>query len=255
MFRLPQLARHSPTVNPVSTCNPRTSRLYLNIGSLPYFDNGSGIPRVAKELCRQGLLREDITCIPVYPEPRSGTYRIPLAWLKERQWLHLSKTLSNLPQKGDEDPVITVQKGDWFIHTMVNRNEIDFMQSWMDDFRQKGGKVGFVLHDLIPENHPEFYRNRDVVQFRDWLSQIGCYDGIFAISQATQNDYLQCVVHMALTRIRRSSSSTWVRISRLRKPATCASVLAWPLDDSIPGTSSRSARWSAQGGTHRCLML
>ena len=78
---LASVARHSPTVNPVSTCNPRSSRLYLNIGSLPYFDNGSGIPRVAKELCRQGLLREDITCIPVYPEPRSGTYRIPLAWL------------------------------------------------------------------------------------------------------------------------------------------------------------------------------
>ena len=65
---LASVARHSLAVNPVATCNPRTSRLYLNIGSLPYFDNGSGFPRVAEELCRQVLLREDITCIPVYPE-------------------------------------------------------------------------------------------------------------------------------------------------------------------------------------------
>ena len=45
---LASVARRSPTVNPVSTSNPRTSRLYINIGSLPYFDNGSCIPHVAK---------------------------------------------------------------------------------------------------------------------------------------------------------------------------------------------------------------
>lgn len=231
---LASVARHSPAVNPVSTSSPRTSRLYLNIGSLPYFDNGSGIPRVAKELCHQGLLREDVECIPVYPEPRSGTYRIPLAWLKERQWLHLSKTLSPLSQKGDEDPVVTVQKGDWLIHTMVNRNEIAFMQSWMDDFRRKGGKVGFVLHDLIPENHPEFYRNRDVVQFRDWLSQIGRYDGIFAISQATQNDYLQwCRAHGVDTHPPVKFFHLGANF-KTSGAATSASTLPKPLDDCIP---------------------
>lgn len=45
---LASVVRHSPAVNPVATCNPRTSRLYFNIGSLPYFDNVSGIPRLAQ---------------------------------------------------------------------------------------------------------------------------------------------------------------------------------------------------------------
>lgn len=232
---LASVARQSPVVNPVVTCGDRAPRLYINIGSLPYFDNSSGIPRVAKELCRQGLLRDDVVCIPVYPEPRTGTYRVPLAWLKERQWLHLSRTLSVMPQEGtDKDPVITVQKGDWLIHTMVNRNEIAFMQSWMEDFRRKGGKVGFILHDLIPENHPQFYRNRDVVQFRGWLSQIGHFDGIFAVSHATQNDYLQWCERRSVT------SHPPIKFFHLganfKTSAVIQGVLALPqlLNDSVP---------------------
>lgn len=189
-FPIVSLARRTPVVNHVSTESKREPRLYINIGSLPYSDNGSGIPRVSKELCRQGLLRNDITCVPIYPEPRTGTYRIPLVWLSHKKWFPQSRNLKEMYKDGDEDPVVTVQSGDWLVHTMVNNNEIEFMKSWTNDFRNKGGKVGCVLYDLIPENYPQYYRNRDVLLFHKWLFQISLFDGIFAISEATKRDYL-----------------------------------------------------------------
>lgn len=167
----------------------RQTRIYLSLGSLPFFDNHSGIPRVAKELCKAGIARTDVSVVPIYPDPLTGRYRIAASWLRARNlvpsFLEWSK-ISSL-----DDPEITVKKGDWLIHTMVNNNELVFMRSLLEDFRRQGGKVGFVLHDLIPEDFPEFYRTRDVKLFRHWLLEITRYDAIFAISNATKKAYLR----------------------------------------------------------------
>ncbi len=166
----------------------RQNRIYLNLGSLPFFDNRSGIPRVAKELCKVGIERTDVCVVPVYPDSVTGTYRVAVSWLRSHgatptfpEWAELEK---------EDDPEITVKSGDWLVNTMVNSNELDFMAEQLRFFRDKGGKVGFILHDLIPEDYPNFYKSRDVKLFRRWLRNITKYDGIFAISNATKQAYL-----------------------------------------------------------------
>ncbi len=166
----------------------RRTRIYFSIGSLPYADNGSGIPRVAKELSAQGLKRSDVDFLPVYPDPVSGKYRVAMAWLRSRDEVTRCE-LDALEDGGD--PEISVMSGDWLIHSMINANEIDYMAAYFREFRRIGGKVGFILHDLIPEDYPQFYKNRDVKLYRRWLARLHESDGIFAISKATLDSYCQ----------------------------------------------------------------
>ncbi|MGN0918016.1 MAG: glycosyltransferase family 4 protein, partial [Oxalobacter sp.] len=51
--------------------------------------------------------------------------------------------------------------------------------------RNIGVKVLCMVHDLIPELQPEFFRERDSRLFRIWLNRIIQYDGIVAVSQTT----------------------------------------------------------------------
>lgn len=166
----------------------RKERIYIHIGGLPYFDNRSGIPRVAKKLSEEGLKRPDVDVLPIYPDPRDGTYRIALGWI--RQLGYPDPMLNGLSVDCYlSDPAITIRKGDWFIHTMINPNELEFEHEPLQAMRKSGVKIGFILHDIIAERHPEYFKRRDGKNFSRWLRKVGNYDGLFAISQATLNDY------------------------------------------------------------------
>ncbi len=168
----------------------RPARIYLNIGSLPFGDNCSGIPRVAKELTRQGLLQPDSHCLPVYADPRTGRYKIACAWISS---CSLGVLLPEDLKERADDPEITVQTGDWLIHTMINANELEYESAYLASFRQQGGKVGSILHDIIAELHPEFFKRRDAKHFSRWLRMIPSFDAIFAISKCVRDEYLNWV--------------------------------------------------------------
>ena len=168
--------------------NSRKRRIYIHIGGLPYFDNNSGIPRVAKKLSEEGLKNPDIEVYPVYPDPKDGTYRIALEWIHKKKYtdpLLNGMAVTNYSL----DPPITIRDGDWFIHTMINPNELEFEKAHLQAMRRFGVKIGFILHDIIAERHPEYFKKRDSLNFSQWLRMIGDYDGVFAVSKATLNDY------------------------------------------------------------------
>ena len=166
----------------------RKKRIYIHIGGLPYFDNGSGIPRVAKKLSDEGLRHHKAQVLPVYPDPRDGTYRIALNWIGRMGYQ--DPCLNGIPiQSHLSDPAMTIREGDWFIHTMINPNELDYEDAHLQAMRQAGVKIGFILHDIIAERYPKYFRKRDAKNFSRWLRKIGNFDGLFAVSRATLNDY------------------------------------------------------------------
>lgn len=179
------LKRLAPKLNGVKKeKGTRRQRVYISLGSLPYYDNRSGIPRVAKNLCYEGLKYQDRDCIPIYPDPISGKYRIAYQWCKAQGLI-----LNNLPGISDDEE-ITVRDGDWLIHTMINPNELVYERTYFESFREIGGKIGFVLHDIIAEEHPEFFKSRDQRLFSQWLRLIVHADGLFAVSDATKNAFV-----------------------------------------------------------------
>lgn len=168
--------------------NGRKPRLYIHIGGLPFFDNRSGIPRVSKKLTEEGLKNPDVDVLPVYPDPRDGTYRIALSWIK--QMGYTDPQMNGLDGTNPlKDPVMTIREGDWFIHSMINPNELEFEYQKLQAMRDVGVKVGFILYDIIAERSPNYFKKRDAKTFSRWLRMIDRFDGIFAISETVLNDY------------------------------------------------------------------
>ena len=87
------------------------------------------------------------------------------------------------------DSEITVRPGDWLIQTMINANVLDFDAGYLKSFQEAGGHLGVVLHDIIAEEHPEFFKPRDGRNFSRWLRRITSFDGIFAVSKATEDTF------------------------------------------------------------------
>lgn len=166
----------------------RRSRIYINVGSLPFFDNRSGIPRVAKELTRHGLVSTACEVYPVYADPVDGTYKYA-AWWARNLGACINRFKALNAYDSIQDPVIDFAPGDWLIHTMINPNEVDVEAEQFVQMRAAGVKIGFILHDIIAERHPEFFKNRDAKNFSRWLKNLPQVDGVFAVSQATLEDY------------------------------------------------------------------
>lgn len=175
LSRCPSLRKVKLEVHNRPTC------LYLSLGSLPFYDNGSGIPRVAKNLCREGLTQADIKFVPVYPDPCTGVYRRADSWcIKQGLLPATTKAI---------DAEITVKPGDWLVQTMINANALEFDAGYFESFRAAGGYLGVILHDIIAEEHPEFFKPRDSRNFSRWLRRITSFDGIFAVSKATEDTF------------------------------------------------------------------
>ena len=155
--------------------------LYLSLGSLPFYDNRSGIPRVTKNLCREGLKQDAIKFVPVYPDPVTGVYRRADSWCAKQGWL------TDKANVVDEE--ISVRPGDWLVQTMINANALEFNATYLTSFRQAGGRLGVILYDIIAEEHPEYLKPRDARLFSKWLRSIVHFDGIYAISLATEEAF------------------------------------------------------------------
>ena len=150
-------------------------RIFLNLGAVAYLDNRSGIPRVVKNLSREGLLADGIELIPVYADLNTGIFHVAKEFAQKL-------TGKSLDTYGD---IMTVASGDTFLNVTVNPNELEFEHETFNLLRQKGVRVLCMVHDLIPELQPEFFRKRDSRLFRIWLNRIIQYDGIVAVSQTT----------------------------------------------------------------------
>ena len=166
-------------------------RIFLNLGAVAYLDNRSGIPRVVKNLSREGLLADGIELIPVYADLDTGVFHVA----KE-----FAQKLAGNALDAYED-IMTVASGDTFLNVTVNPNELEFEHETFSLMRKNGVRVLCMVHDLIPELQPEFFRKRDSRLFRIWLNRIIKYDGIVAVSQTTL-----------------AAFEEWVRINSVRLP-------------------------------------
>ena len=58
----------------------------------------------------------------------------------------------------------------------------------LDAWRRHGVKVWFVVYDLLPARHPEWFPPESGADFAAWLETITAMDGALCISESTAND-------------------------------------------------------------------
>ena len=138
-------------------------------------DAGTGIQRVARALAH-ALIDEEVVGwdIRVVSASRARGYH-------EISWGEATDNEGEHPVEG--------QYGDVFLGLDFSLNQVRWHRKQLARFRKNGGSVWFVVYDLLPIEHPEWFSGRNVLRFKIWLETIaGIADGFFCISAQTESD-------------------------------------------------------------------
>lgn len=146
---------------------PAARRLFADVSVTSKHDAGTGIQRVVRETVDH-LLAEpgQWTIVPI-----SGTRKayVPARWPAFA---------------GTEDGPLQPQPGDAFIGLDLSLDRVPQLAKSLRQWKSSGVRLWFVIYDLLPWHHPDWFSAKLVVRYRRWLSTIlGLADGLLCISE------------------------------------------------------------------------
>ncbi|UZW55083.1 glycosyltransferase family 4 protein [Sphingobium sp. JS3065] len=148
-------------------------RLFVDMAVISGHDAKTGIQRVVRALAR-ALVAEAPTQwdIRFVAAPGKGPY-CEIAW----PLLDPGNPFGNK---------MAARPGDVFVGLDYSLNEVRRHRRQLARFRRAGGTLWFLVHDLLPLNHPEWFSHNTVIRYRAWLSIIaGLADGFLCNSAQT----------------------------------------------------------------------
>lgn len=159
--------------------NPhRKKQLLVDISIISKNDARTGIQRVVRALLSQLLnpanAPEDYVVIPV-AATRSSAYRT-IAW----------------PKKPTHTPTldIEIQPGDIFLGLDLCTRIVPAQRKQLAQWQQRGAKLHFLVYDLLPVQHPDWFPRHTAKYFRHWLRTLTILaDQIICISEQVSNDF------------------------------------------------------------------
>lgn len=122
-------------------------RLYIDISVIANSDAGTGIQRVVRSIYANlpDLCDRDVEILPVVVKRRRDGYR----------------TLYGQTIRGGRDAV--------FLGLDFATDSIYRYRKELADFRDTGGRLWFLLHDILPLSHPHWFTPASGLKFRRWL--------------------------------------------------------------------------------------
>lgn len=137
-------------------------RLYVDISVIARDDAGTGIQRVVRSVyARLGeVCADDVAIVPVVVKRRRDGYR----------------TLDGETLRGGPDAV--------FFGLDFSTDSIFHYRKELARFRRAGGRLWFVLHDILPLSHPHWFTAASGLKYRRWLRVLaGGADGFLCVSE------------------------------------------------------------------------
>lgn len=225
---------------PVTAPEPEVPlrQLFIEISGLVERDAYSGIPRVVRNLT-QAMVALDLPgwrVEPVYA--RDDCFRYAHRYLL-KAW--------GLPDTGLSDELLVARPGDVFLglDLALAPSRIPPMRGQLDALRQQGVGVHFVVYDLLPVLHPEFFSGEIDPRFLHWLQTVvAVADGISCISQAVAHDVERWVASDAAPPRDTPPRIGWFHLGAeldARPPATVTYLETQPLPPHL--------------GTRPCLLM
>ncbi|MBZ4219280.1 MAG: glycosyltransferase [Chlorobium sp.] len=159
-------------------------QLFIDVSVLVRHDTKTGIQRVVRSVLMELLEHppEGLCIEPVYLElDELGVFY--------RYARHFTRNLTDRDSLSPfmQDTPIEINKGDIFLgldlcyHVRHGRN-------FFKRFRQAGGRVYFVVYDLLPILFPHFFPKKSARQQREWIRVVAENDGVLCISRAVADD-------------------------------------------------------------------
>ncbi len=157
-----------------------TRQLLVDISGLVERDARTGIQRVVRNLTRAlaSLDLPDWRVEPIYAA--GGVFRYARRF-STQAW--------QLPELGMNDDPVRAGSRDVFFTADVALLPIAAMHKPLRALRDQGVPLNFVLHDLIPVFHPEFYQGEVDPRFARWLQIVfEVADGVWCVSNAVARE-------------------------------------------------------------------
>jgi glycosyltransferase involved in cell wall biosynthesis len=156
-------------------------QLFVDVSVVAREDLRTGVQRVVRSILGQLFKAETpgVRVEPVYTSPG------PDGFLYARDFTQRFLGSEN-PILPDEP--IEVGPGDIFLGLDLHTDGITAHERNLRDLRRRGVKIVFVVHDLLPVTHPQWFPKVEEQAFQEWLETITSFDGAICVSQATADD-------------------------------------------------------------------
>lgn len=160
---------------------PRKKQLFIDVSELVNRDAKSGIQRVVKELLQQFLQDppEGYTIEPVYATTNSDGYYYAKQFTCE--FLGISSYWI-------DDQKIDAWPGDIFLGLDLQPFVVPAQKNYLMDCMRRGVGVYFVVYDLLPVLHPEFFSDGALDIYSNWLETLSVFSGAICISRTVANE-------------------------------------------------------------------
>ncbi|MCE5360909.1 MAG: glycosyltransferase [Acidithiobacillus sp.] len=194
---------------------PRRWQLLVDVSELVQRDLKTGIQRVVRAILHQWLKNppEGFQVEPVYATTDAPGYRYARRW---------TSRFLGIPQEWAEDNPAEAWAGDLFVGLDLQPHVVSAQTAFLHGWRNRGVKVWFMVHDLLPVLMPEVFPDGAQNCHQRWLETIAQFDGVVCVTRAVADDMID-----------------WLRTfgAQRHRPLKVAwSHLGLNIDDSVPTT-------------------
>jgi len=159
-------------------------QLLVDISEVIKHDARSGIQRVVRGILPRLLINPPtgyVVC-PVYSEKNKGYSYAPVTY---------SCLQADEVARKKNRPVV-VQKGDIFLGLDLAAHLIPRHQTELLRWKRQGVRISFLVYDLLPLLHPEWFNSNRNKTFRRWMHTLAIYaDNLICISKTGREELQQ----------------------------------------------------------------
>ena len=207
-----------------------TRCLYVDVTELARGDLFGGIHRTTHRILVEWLL-----------QPPPGLRVEPVRLCAEGRYVHarglLSRLLGLAPGVAGADVVLAPRAGDLFVGLDLVRDHADAATAAIAALRDAGVRIAFVLYDLLPLQHPEWFPDGVPARFAAWLRLVAMgADRVACISATVAGE-----AHAALA----AHAPPPPRVVHF--PMGCDLLALTPARRSLPARTPGRVRWLMVG--------
>lgn len=165
---------------------PRRPAIYVDISELYVRDGLTGIQRVTRNIL-EALMKSDIDdfdVLPVYTKDNLDYY-------VANDIIARIKNFSNAALRNHRiDPM----PGDIFLGLDFHDVIMPLRRETFRRMRSLGVPAYFVIHDLLPQQFPQFFSPAVVENNAQWLRTVAEMDGIIAVTQTVADEFVNYIM-------------------------------------------------------------
>jgi glycosyltransferase involved in cell wall biosynthesis len=159
-----------------SNTNPR--QLLIDVSAIAKTDAKTGIQRVVRNLYQQLLLA-----------PPEGYQVCPVMATRKQFYRHIPTNFLQTQSATPTKP-IQIQAGDIFLGLDLSAHLIPHHLPELWTWKKQGVRMTFVIYDLFPVLHPQWFNPKATQNFHKWLRALAWLaDGAVGISRTVQTDF------------------------------------------------------------------